>query len=110
MKRQIDSLRGPHTQEGDGRERKAKRSTEAIDPVLKILEEKRKERRLTEEEREIKVDNLEIKTKEDEDEVISLCKKIFEVHGKCNSLVQINQNILDDINSKLTKLSINVNK
>lgn len=137
MKRNFESLRGPYIQEEEKKKKKVIRSTEAIDPVLKILEEKRKAKKLIvgeegkeeEEDKEekrtekvkedvegikIKEDLMEenrsfyqeVKTKEDEEEVIGLCKKIFEVHNKCKVLTQENQDILNEISLKLMKLEI----
>lgn len=48
----------------------------------------------------------EIKIKEDEEEVVALCRKIFEVHNKCKALSQRNQELLSDIENKLKLIKI----
>lgn len=130
MKRRSESLKGPYRQERKGVENKrTKRSADAIDPVLRMLEETRKTRMKKmmttedvmegrggggrkEKERERKEENKmegpqEIKTKEDEEEVVALCRKIFEAHERCKVLSQKNQELLNEIESqmKLLKLS-----
>lgn len=77
-----------------------------------VMEGRGGRRRKEEEERESKEENKmegpqEIKTKEDEEEVVALCRKIFEAHERCKVLSQKNQELLNEIESqmKLLKLS-----
>lgn len=84
MKRRSESLKGPYRQEPSKNRKQDNNVKDAIGPALKVLEESRRRAREQEE----------VKTREDEEEVIMLCRKVSELHDRCKKLAHENQETL----------------